>query len=217
MAKLDLSLNKDISLGSKPRGKMPTKTSINLVVKKESKVNLTMMILVIILALLLLVLLVVKPIVSLTTETARVTQLNDELSEANTIIASYGDVEKEYAHYTTAGMTAEELERIDRVTVMKLVEDSVVNSGAVKSWSISGNNMVLQVHGANLAELNHIAAALEKEPIVERCVINTANKAYKKDASGVTVSFVVYLTQDDGSQAETGASGDASGEEEQDQ
>lgn len=208
MAKFNLSLNKDVSLGSKPRGKMPTKTSINLVVKKESKLNLPMMILVIILAFLLVVLLVIKPIISLTRETARVTQLTDELSQSKSVIASYGDVEKEYAHYTTAGMTAEELSRIDRVRMMKLVEDCVVNSGSVNSWSISGNTMVLQVHGSSLAELNQIAAALEKDPLVERCVINTANRANSNNANGVTVSFIVYLTED---------SGGASGEEAQDQ
>ena len=228
MAKLDLSLNKEIKLGSsKSRIKRPTKTSINLVIKKESKLNLPMMIGVIVLALLLVVLLVIMPIVKLTSETSRVSRLTDELTEANTVIASYGDVEKEYAHYTTAGMSSEELERIDRVRVMKLVEDAVVNSGAVNSWNIDGNTMVLQVHGGNLAELNQIAAALERDPIVERCVINTANRANSSNANGVTVSFVVYLTQDDGSQAETSDSdsadadadnaGDESGEEEQDQ
>lgn len=208
MAKLELNLNKDISLGSKPRGKMPTKTSINLVVKKESKLNLPMMIGVIILALLLVVLLVIKPIVGLTRETQRVTQLTNELSEANSVIASYGDVEKEYAHYTTAGMTAEELSRIDRVKMMKLVEDAVVNSGSVNSWSISGNTMVLQVHGSSLAELNQIAGALEKDPLVERCVINNANRANSNNANGVTVSFIVYLSDD---------SSGAGGEEAQDQ
>ena len=93
-------------------------------------------------------------------------------------------------------MTAEELSRVDRDEVMRLVEKSVVSSGAVKGWEISGNVMTLQVSGSSLAELNQIAAALEQESMVDRCVINTADKGNKDDAGGVSVSFIVYLNEE---------------------
>ena len=192
----NLDLNKEISLGGKPSGKRPTKTSINLVIKKERKISPILLIGSIVLALLLIFVLVVRPVIRLTAANARVDQLQTQLDEANKKIESIGDVEQEYAHYTTAGMTQEELERVDRVKVMKLVEDAVVNSGTVKSWSIVENTMELQVVGSSLSELNQIAAALEKEPLVERCVINTADRGQKTNLSGVDVTFIVYLNQD---------------------
>ena len=207
MAKLDL--NKEISLGSLgggksggvPRGKIPTKTSINLVIKKESffssRKALPVIIGIAVLTVLLIGVLFVRPIVMLTTANSRVAELQNQLDEANRTIRDMGDIEKEYAHYTTEGMTAEELSRVDRVKVMKAVEDAVVNTGTVNNWTLSGNIATLQVRGSSLSELNQIAAAIEKDPIVERCVINNANKVTGNDGGPVTVTFSVYLNDAD--------------------
>lgn len=206
MAKLDL--NKEISLGGGsgkiPRGKVPSKTSINLVPKKESffssKANISKLILGMILAILLLVFFVVRPLVQLSMANAKIKDLQSQLDEANRTIEAKGNIEEEYAHYTTEGMTAEELSRVDRDKVMRLVEKTVGSSGAVKGWEISGNIMTLQVSGASLAELNQIAAALDNEPMVDRCVINTADKGSSEDAGGVSVSFIVYLNPEGAAQ-----------------
>ena len=201
MAGSKLDLNKEISLGGMSRGKMPSKTSINLVPEKESiftsKKALPVLIGTIVIAVLLIGLLVVRPLVQLASASSDVTRLTEELGEANNNIRELGYIEEEYAHYTTEGMTEEELTRVNRVKVMKLVEDAVVNTGVVKSWELSGNIMSLEVSGASLAELNQIAAALEREPIVDRCVISTANKGTgQSGGSGVAVSFIVYLNSE---------------------
>lgn len=203
MAKLDL--NKEISFGGGssgkiPRSKVPSKTSINLVPQKESifksKDRLRKLILCMILAILLIVFFVVRPLVQLSVANARVSSLKEQLEETNKVIESHGNIEEEYAHYTTDGMTAEELSRVDRDKVMRLVEKSVVSSGAVNGWEITGNVMTLQVSGSSLAELNQIAAALEQESMVDRCVINTADKGSAKDNGLVAVSFIVYLNEE---------------------
>ena len=211
-----LDLNKEISLGGQSRGKRPTKTSINLVIKKERKISLFMLIGIIVLTLLLIILLVVRPVVRLTAANARVSQLQSQVDEAAKTIESYGDVEKEYAHYTTAGMTQEELNRADRVKVMKLVEDAVVNSGAVKKWSLEENIITLDVKGSSLAELNQIASALENESLVERCVINNANRGGGDTGGPVEVTFTVYLKSGESAQVDATDAGN-SGEEVQDQ
>lgn len=203
MAKLDL--NKEISLGSLgggksggvPRGKIPTKTSINLVIKKESffssRKSLPVVIGLVLLTVVLIGVLFVRPLVMLASTNARVAELQTQLDEANKTIREMGNIEEEYAHYTTEGMTEEELTRVDRVKVMKAVEDAVVNSGTVNNWSLSGNVATLQVKGSSLSELNQIAAAIEKDPIVERCVIDNANKVTGNEGGPVTVTFSVYL------------------------
>ena len=196
MANLKIDLNKEVSLG-KSRGAIPTKTSINLVVKKESFLKSKKALPTIILGVLVVVLIVgfflVKPLISLASANARISDLQAQLDETNKTIESMGYIEEEYAHYTTEGMTAKEISRVDRVKVMKLVEDSVVHSGVVKSWNLSENTMALEVRGASLSELNQIAGALEEEPIVDRCVITTANKGDAKNEGNVAVSFIVYL------------------------
>ena len=208
MATIDF--NKEISLGRGGGNKIsaanrPTKTSINLVPKKESIMSTrrgrSYVILGSILALLLVVALVVMPFIRLQSANARVASLQKQLEEANAAIKEMGGIEEEYAHYTTEGMTEEELTRVNRAKVMKLVEDAVVNSGVVDRWSISGNTMTLQVSGASLAELNQVAAALEDKDMVERCVINTADRGSRADTGNVEATFVVYLNAADGSAA----------------
>ena len=201
MAGLKIDLNKDISFGGKngkPRGKMPTKTSIKLVPQKESflskKSGIAKLAVGIVLALLLFVFFVIRPIVQLSTANAKIADLQSQLDAANKNIEKLGYIEEEYAHYTTEGMTAEELSRVDRTEVMDLVYKTVIKSGAVNSWSLSENRLSLQVTGASLEQLNQIAGRLEQEPIVDRCVINNANRGAGNNEGGrVAVTFLVYL------------------------
>ena len=209
MAGLNIDLNKEISFASRdgkntvPRGKMPTKTSINLVPQKErflsKKSNVVKLALGIVLAVLLFVLLVVKPVVQLATANSRVTSLRQQLDEANKSIDKLGNIEEEYAHYTTEGMTDEELSRVDRTQVMDLVYKTVIKSGMVNSWSLTENIVTLQVTGATLEQLNQIAGRLEQEDIVDRCVINNANRGTQTNnkEGKVAVTFLVYLNDTD--------------------
>lgn len=177
---------------------MPTKTSINLVPKKEkylsTKKGITTAAVGAVIVLALAFLLIIRPIISLANANARVNELTSQLDEVNQQITANAEKEDEYAHYTYEGLTKEEMNRVDRVQVMKLVQDALIKGGVAKAWTLSGNVMTFDVSGASLSELNQIAAALEQQPIVERCVINNANKG-SADNSNVAVSFVIYLKQ----------------------
>ena len=197
MAEFKLDLNKDVSVGKLSRGKMPTKTSINLVPKKESilstRQGVTSVIIGTLLVIVLTALLIVRPIVGLVLANAKVNKLTEELDAVNAQIAQMAEVEEKYAHYTYEDMTPEEMGRVDRVQIMKLVKDSLIAGGVARSWTLSENVMTFEVSGASLSELNQIAAALENEAIVERCVIENANKGGSSDTSNVVVNFVIYL------------------------
>ena len=197
MAGLNINLDKEVNFG-KSRGKMPTKTSINLVPKKErylaTRKGVTTLVLGSLLVVVLALVLIVRPLIGLMNANARVNDLTSQLDAVNSEIKANAATEEEYAHYTYEGMNSDELSRVDRVQVMKLVQDALISGGVAKSWSLTGNVMTLEVTGTSLAELNQIAAALEKEPIVERCVINNATKS-NSDSSDVAVSFVIYLVK----------------------
>ena len=198
MAGLNIDLNKEVSFGKMSRGKMPTKTTINLVPKKEkylsTKKGITTAAVGAVIVFALAFLLIVRPIISLAQANARVEDLTAKLDSVNSQITANAEKEDEYAHYTYEGLTKEEMNMVDRVQVMKLVQDALIKGGVAKAWTLSENMMTFDVTGASLSELNQIAAALEQEPIVERCVINTANKG-SNDSANVAVSFVIYLTQ----------------------
>ena len=209
MAQLKLDLNKEVSIGSKSRGKMPTKTTINLVPKKErylsTRKGITTVAVGTLLVIVLALLLIVRPVLGLVKANARVKDLTAQLDETNRLIEQNAATEEEYAHYTYEGMNSEEMSRVDRVRIMKLVQDALISGGVARSWDLSENIMTLEVSGASLAELNQIAAGLEQDPIVERCVIYTANKGGSNDSSDVDVSFVIYLTKPSADDADTAA------------
>ena len=154
-------------------------------------------VLLIILALLFLVLckfFVIDRLVEVSEGTDRINAMHAELDKANQQISDLSDLEDDYAHYTTNGMTKEELSRVDRVKAMKLVDKAFTGGVKADSWNLTGNVMTLQVSGPSLSRLNKLAEDLEENSIVERCVISTANKGL--DSKGnVVVSFTIYLQQ----------------------
>ncbi len=180
------------------KGKVPTKNFINIQIKKKQAFSLQKNVPVIIAIILVVLVLgkffVVDRVTGVIRETQRLNQIQEELTVANGKIQSMGDVDDLYAHYTTSGMTEEELNRVDRVAAMKLISKEFLRENISKSWNLTGNTMTLQVRGPSLRELNDLAAELEENPIVERCVISSANKRIE-ESDDVAVTFVIYLQQ----------------------
>ena len=182
------------------KGKAPTKTYINVMIKKKQVISLQkripVIIAIVIIAAVVCKFAVVDRVAVLMTESAHIASMQAELAEANGKIQSMKDVDDVYAHYTVSGMTEEELGRVDRVQAMKLIDRDFMRDNVSKSWNLTGNTMTLEVSGPSLRELNQVAEALEEKPIVERCVISSANKR-AEESNDVKVTFVIYLKQPD--------------------
>ena len=120
-----MAAKKTPAAGKKLRGRMPTKRTINLVLTDEKKIRWSTAVLAIILILLLAVLfskyLVIDRLNSVYQAQARVDALQDQLDDARALLEEYGDIGNTYAHYTYDGMTAQELGRVDRTAVLKLI------------------------------------------------------------------------------------------------
>jgi hypothetical protein len=84
---------------------------------------------------------------------------------------------------------------------MELVEEILSTGDASKNWTVSGNILNVQVTGSSLQEMNKLAQKLEKNEIVDRCVITTANKGENLDTKkDVSATFIIYLQQPSGEQ-----------------
>lgn len=185
-------------LFGKPRGKYPTKTTINLVIKEQEPISLRRLLPGLILAILVVILVgkifVYDKIADMIRASNEVTEMHNQLEAAYASIESYEDIEDEYAHYTYSGMTEEELNLVDRVSVMGLVRQIMQAGVTTRNWSLTGNELTIQVTGTSLQRLNELSQRLERNPIVDRCVIVTANKKELLDNNGkVDVSYMVYL------------------------
>lgn len=108
------------------KGKLPTKRSINLVLVDENKINPLTAILGILLIVLLAGVfskfLVIDRLDAMAQAQGRVTQLQNDLDSAMDALDNIGDIGETYAHYTLEGMTAAELNQVDRVLVLALVD-----------------------------------------------------------------------------------------------
>ena len=108
------------------KGKMPTKRSINLVLVNENKINPLIAILGVLLVLVLAAVfnkfLVIDRLSAMSQAQGRVTRLQSDLDSAMDALDNIGDVGDTYAHYTLEGMTAAELNLVDRTLVLALVD-----------------------------------------------------------------------------------------------
>ena len=108
------------------KGRMPTKRSINLVLVDENKINPLTAILGILLIVLLAGVfskfLVIDRLNAMSQAQGRVARLQGDLDSAMDALENIGDVSEAYAHYTMEGMTAAELNLVDRVLVLALVD-----------------------------------------------------------------------------------------------
>lgn len=183
------------------KGKVPTKRYINVLPYKKQPFTLAKHWPVIVLIVLIVILLgkffVVDRLTAVARETARMATIQEELVNVNAQIDSLSDMEDMYAHYTISGMTEEELGLVDRVAAMRLVEDAFLHGNMSRGWNLTGNIMTLQVTGSSLNDLNTLAAELEENAIVQRCVISSANKRLDEEGN-VIVTFMIYLQQPGG-------------------
>ena len=193
MAGLKFSRNKKWGGGLPGRGKIPTKRTINLaqvgVERIDPKLAAAGIIVIILLAAVFSKFFVVDRLAAMYRANSEVNQLERELEAEYAKIAGFGGLEEEYAHYTYAGMTEEELSLVDRARIINMIQRETENADSEISWSVSGNILTLTVAGRDLQEINNMARRLEQYEIVNTCTVTTA---VKEDALRSRTSNEVY-------------------------
>ena len=98
-------------------------------------------------------------------------------------------------------MTEEELNRVNRVDAIALINRIVLPKAVVNSWTIQGNEMSLIIGDNTLQNINLIVQALEKDELVDFCIVtNAATEETLRSSSlsgstteRVTAKITVYL------------------------
>ncbi len=186
------------------RGRMPTKRTINLAKYDTKKTNWWLaipgIIIILILAFLFGKFAVADPLAKLAYEEGRAASLQRQVNEGYEKIDSFGDLTEEYAHYTYSHMTPEELERVDRGEILRMLQRVILPQATVTGWNVKGNQMTVNISADSLQELNELAEKLREEEIVEFCSIsNAATYIYEyqdrtvADLYGVNGTLIIYL------------------------
>lgn len=190
----------------KHRGQMPTKRTINLAAQREKKVRIGLAIPAILLILAAAVafskFLVIDRMAEVSAARNEVYQLQRRLDAGYEELAGFDDLAELYAHYTYSGFTAEELGRADRVLVLDLMQRVVLPQATVNNWSLTGNELTINMTCGTLQEVNLIVQQLEKEDLVDFCMVytantndNTRNNLRVGEFGEVRAKVVVYLSQ----------------------
>ncbi len=165
--------------GNVKRRQMPTKRSINLAVLSEKKTHFGLLIpgilLILVVAAAFSKFLVIDRLAEVDAARAEVVRLQTKIDQGYEELAGFDDLADLYAHYTYSGFTQEELNRSDRVEVLRLIRSVVLPRTEVSSWTLSGNTLTINLNGETLQDINLLVQQLEAEDIVDFCTVNTAN------------------------------------------
>lgn len=126
-----------------------------------------------------------------------VVAIQDTINQRRAEIGQNEGIRVRYAHYSTSGMTADELGRADRGEVLRLLETFVLPQMPEISWSLNGNTLMLTITGRTLQEINLMAQLLSEEKLVDYCTVTAA--AYNGGVAqavldeAVNAKLVIYL------------------------
>ena len=200
-----MAANKAAKTGSRKfsLAQMPTKTSINLAAVGQKKVNYKIAIPAFILLVAAVVLfskfLVIDRLAEVAAAQNKVNELQSRLDVGYNELAGVEDLNDKYAHYTYSGFTEEELTRTSRVEVLRLIRRVVLPKVSLNAWSISSNELNLDVTANTLQEINMLAQALQEDSLVNYCTVNNANTNEQRTVNGedidetVSARVLVYL------------------------
>lgn len=189
----------------KRRGQMPTKRTINLANLGEKPMRLGLAIPLVLLILALAAVfskfLVIDRMAEVDRAQRAVYELQEKLDAGYEELADFDDLSELYAHYTYSGFTSEELNRADRAEVLKLIRNWVIPWAEVSSWTLTGNELTINMRGESLQQINLIVQQLEAQDLVDFCTVNTANtndntrgNAKSEEYDIVKARVLIYLS-----------------------
>lgn len=185
-------------------GQIPSKRSINLAVIGEKPVHMGLAIPAILLILIAAAafskFLVIDRLDEVTAAQRVVYDLQSELDAGYDELSGFDDLSNLYAHYTYSGFTSEELNRTDRVDVLNLIRRMIIPYAEVSTWSVTGNQLTVNMSAESLQQINLIVQQLEAQDLVDFCTVNTANtndntrgNSTKEEFSIVKARVLAYL------------------------
>lgn len=170
------ALNQKIELGRGSR--YPSKQSINLFIEeKHTKQNVLALCLfgVYLVALWAFVHFVILSQLDemnrLEAEYNRMQQTVLEAQEAN---SNYEEVRAEYSHYGNGYLNDDEQAQEDRLDILAIIEEQLLDKDALQNIDITGNTATLTINSEKLANVSDIVAELEQYEIVEYVTVSSS-------------------------------------------
>ena len=175
------------------------KTSINFVGIEEEKTNWPRFIQLIVTVVIIFVafskLAVYDRFERLWREEAKVEDLRREFEQEAAEIQSAKDMSDRYYHYTWSQMSDEEVSRVSRTKIAKLVSEIGEQIRGVTSYTLSEQSLQVNIKADSLESISKLAWSLEKKAMVESVSVQMAQTAsFERNTSGeVDAKLVIYI------------------------
>ncbi len=159
-------------------GKLPSKTSINLLTEeKHTGENVRAIVLFFLFmgALMVFVkLMVVDKITQIDHMAQEYARQEENLAAMQNANSIYEHVRAEYSHYGNSYLSDEEAALQDRLDILDVIEEELLNKDALRDVQIIDNVASLTINSGYLSNVSEIVARLEDKPIVEYVTVSTA-------------------------------------------
>lgn len=199
-----VDLKKPVSIkGFSPSAKKdsyPTKTFINLVAVEQQRGSRATYVALFAIGLVLIALFakfaVVDPLAASAASGRDVAAAQAQLDALRDKNADYAELNKQYARYVVTGLSEEEMNLVDRDTVLDLLEQKVLSVGYLSSLKVSGNKATVTCLGVDLTKVSHLVQDLEGDDRVAHVTVSTAQGETDAVASAtIEIAFKGALDQ----------------------
>ena len=185
--------------------KYPSKQMVNLAVYDKSVKGSRHMAPVLFLYLLFIVVFIrfflLEPVKEMAESEAALSQKQEELLRCQEYNSDYYQVEERYRQYFGTYLTPEERALINRVQVLRLLEETVERCGVIETITIQGNTCQLVVAQTPLSGISELTEALEASPLIQHVTVSTAvARQYEEQndiSQTVTADMTIILTGGD--------------------
>ncbi|NCB28878.1 MAG: hypothetical protein EOM63_03825 [Clostridia bacterium] len=179
---------------------LPDKTTLNLAMR-EQDAKTVLQVVPSILAVLAIIFIVGKfavadRIAGVMRAQAVLTDTKTQISQLTEQNAEYDKVLAEYSKYAANYLTDEERQTVDRLAVMRMVENDLMGDAQIEQYSIADNVLSIDFSGVTLAQAANFVKRLESHSEVAAVQVNTVNSRTTADAP--SVSMVITLKNDAG-------------------
>ena len=97
-----------------------------------------------------------------------------QIDEMETKLAGYNELYAKYGRYSYGWMDESEVSTIDRMNILKLLEDKVMPSAQIKDVSINGDIITMNLTNVTLQETSAIVKVLEQDDLVKSASVYSA-------------------------------------------
>lgn len=161
--------------------KIPTKRTVNLAKRESHKRDMitltTGTFVIIVLCFCVAKFGVIDQLARLSAAERAYNEVHTQYVEMQQAVAEYPEVEREYHTYSRKWMTEDEsvAVSVDRLDVLTLIEEHMMNVGNVENASISGDLVLVNMNGMNLEEISLMLADLSRQDIVAATALTIAS------------------------------------------